>query len=329
MDPSPQGIPIIDLSSAVSEKYDKDYFEMTKNVAMACESDGCFYIKNHGIDYSVIDNYFDDFKTFFRQPTEYKLKYIRDFKKDRGYYPFESICGDEFMGRYGPFQNDPTERLAFGSSNPPDPIFPKNEWPDRPASLIENTEKVYSMYKRLSETLMRVFAYAIGLDDKDYFYRNCHRGAHFINCLFYPSSKPKPGQSARLPAHFDANPFTMLTTDRTVKAFQIKNIRGEWIYADPVPGAIFINLGTVMQYWTNDKWKATEHQVCWPEGESENVPERFSMGYVVYMNNDALIECVPTCVGEGEKAKFVPINFDTYIQQYEERIKAGSEFSQA
>lgn len=31
----------------------------------------------------------------------------------------------------------------------------------------------------------------------------------------------------------------------------------EWIAADPIPGAVLVNLGDLMQFWTSDRYRAT------------------------------------------------------------------------
>ena len=55
--------------------------------------------------------------------------------------------------------------------------------------------------------------------------------------------------------------LTILNTDDTPGALQVKNKAGEWISADPIPGAFVINIGDMLNVWTNDLYTATLHRV--------------------------------------------------------------------
>lgn len=311
MELSPQGLPIIDLAPTTSKGSESSLTDLATHIADACESTGCFYIKNHGIDHSLINNFFRDQKTFFRQPLDYKLKYKVEGSLDRGYFPFETQNVNAFMGRPN-LPNDPVEKLGFGPTFRSYPMA-ENIFPDIPPTLKETAEKYFLAFENLANTMLRVFALAVKAPDENYFYRNCHDGPHSLKGNFYPSySKPKPNQDDRFAAHTDITAFTILATDDCPKALQVKDVKGEWIYADPVRGALFVNLGDVMQRWTNDRWKATEHKVVWPKGD--HVPDRQSIVFFVLMNPDAIVECVPSCIREGSKAKYESITYRDFFE---------------
>jgi isopenicillin N synthase-like dioxygenase len=53
--------------------------------------------------------------------------------------------------------------------------------------------------------------------------------------------------------------FTFLVTDDT-PGLQI-NLQGEWIDVPPLKGGFIVNLGDLLQFWTNDTFKSTLHRV--------------------------------------------------------------------
>lgn len=69
--------------------------------------------------------------------------------------------------------------------------------------------------------------------------------------------------------------------------------------------AIFVNLGDLMMRWTNDRWYSTPHRVVCPAAEDEaRHQSRISMPYFQILNSDAVVECIGSCLAEGEKPKY-------------------------
>ena len=76
-------IPILDAQSIVSNY---DISLLAKSVRKACQNMGFFYVKNHGISQTIIDDAFDAPKKFFSEPIERKMLVSKD-KFHRGYLP--------------------------------------------------------------------------------------------------------------------------------------------------------------------------------------------------------------------------------------------------
>lgn len=321
MELSPQGLPIIDLAPVSNDNANSMLDFVAAQVASACEAAGCFYIKNHSIDYSLIDNTFNDFRLFFAQPLDYKMKYkLLDAKLERGYFSFETQNVNAYMGRLN-LPNDPVERFAFGPPYQLQPPAAENIYPDLPPSLKMNTINYFMAFKKLSDKLMHIFSLAAKAPE-DYFYQNCLNGPHGMKCNFYPAnSTPKPNQLDRFAAHTDITPFTILATDNCPGSLKVKNAQGEWVFADPVTDALFVNLGDVMQRWTNDKWKATEHKVVW--SDRDKIEDRLAIPFFVAMNPNAKMECLPSFVPKGEKPKYEPVSISEYVSEPMNKLSSG------
>lgn len=57
-----------------------------------------------------------------------------------------------------------------------------------------------------------------------------------------------------------------------------------------------------MSRWTNEKYKSNVHRVINKSGR-----ERYSIPLFVSGNPDYIVECLPTCKGSQESAKFPPV----------------------
>jgi len=318
MEYSPAGIPVIDLQPVITAPSKSTIARVAEDVATAIEEVGCFYVRNHGVDYSLIESTFDDFRDFFAQQREYKMKYALKRDYARGYIPFETQNVNAYMGRPN-MPNDPVERIVFGPLTEFTAEVPANRWPDTPATLKRNVEEYFASFENLSHTLMALFSAALKGVDENYLYHKCLNGQHILKANFYPgSTNPKPQQNNRFGEHTDGNVFTILATDECRGALKVRKNDGEWVFANPVPGAFFVNVADVLQRVTNDKWEANLHKVVWPEGD--HVPDRLSVAFFVSFAHDAVMEPIEECLEPGEERKYEPMVFRDYIAATMSRI---------
>jgi len=86
----------------------------------------------------------------------------------------------------------------------------------------------------------------------------------------------------------------------------VQTADGEWVDAVPPDGVFMINIGDILERWTNGMWRATLHRVVNPPAEYAHT-FRQSVGMFHKPNLDALIECIPSCVVAGEAPRFPPV----------------------
>ena len=84
---------------------------------------------------------------------------------------------------------------------------------------------------------------------------------------------------------------------------------GDWIPVDPDPNFFIVNLGDTIAQWTNDRWRSTLHRVV-PAAEP-----RQSFAFFHMANWDAVIECLPTCLGEGETPRHEPVQAGPWLMR--------------
>jgi isopenicillin N synthase-like dioxygenase len=168
-------VPIIDMSPVVLNEPGA-LEKMADEVRDACARVGFFYIQNHGVPRSVIDEFLAGSKAFFDQPLEKKMKvHISKSPNHRGYMPlYEESFYDTLDQKTA--NKDHKEGYEIGIDLPSDhpdvaagiPMLGPNFWPDNIPQFKASAEKYQSYMETLRENLFEVFALAL-LQPKDYF----------------------------------------------------------------------------------------------------------------------------------------------------------------
>jgi hypothetical protein len=123
---------------------------------------------------------------------------------------------------------------------------------------------------------MRLFALALKLDE-NYFDTTIDKNISMMRVLQYPkqTTAPLPGQ-LRAGAHSDYGSMTILRKELSDAGLQVKNKAGEWVNVPVIEGSFIVNIGDLMQQWTNDQWTSTMHRVINPPPDSEENKDRLS-----------------------------------------------------
>jgi isopenicillin N synthase-like dioxygenase len=97
---------------------------------------------------------------------------------------------------------------------------------------------------------------------------------------------------------------------------------GSWLDMSAEPGQLVVNLGDMMQRWTNDRWKSTVHRVVNPPVELRGESRRQTVGYFLHPNYDAEITCLETCQGPDNPPKYPPIMAGVLMR---EKMESGAD----
>jgi isopenicillin N synthase-like dioxygenase len=109
-------------------------------------------------------------------------------------------------------------------------------------------------------------------------------------------------------AHSDYDVFTVLATD-DVPALQVLNPAGEWIAAPPIPDTFIVNVGDLMERWTNDLYRSTVHRAINCTGR-----RRFSIPFFSNVNPMEMISVLPSCQSPERPARYEPIGAAAYVE---------------
>jgi isopenicillin N synthase-like dioxygenase len=151
-------------------------------------------------------------------------------------------------------------------------------------------------------------ATGLGLDE-GWFDPMIDRHTSAMRALNYPPMKGALDGQLGASAHTDYGTLTILLADPTQRGLQVQGPDGEWMDAAPIPGSLVVNLGDAMSRWTNDRWRSTMHRVVVP------TRRRQSIAFFHNANWDATIECLPTCLSDGEAPRHGPIEAGPHLMQ--------------
>jgi isopenicillin N synthase-like dioxygenase len=316
-------VPAIDIARFYTEPEDARR-ALGKEVARACESIGFFMVAGHRVSAALIDDVRAIALDFFDLPADEKQRVLpRPGTLLRGYTAPETNT----LSRSRQIETPPDMRELIsagspditGTEYPEHPgarmFYTPNVWPERPREL----PRLFAAYVRamedLSRDLMRLFA--LGLDlPETYFDAKIDRHFAVFHALHYGAraTPPLPGQ-LRAGAHSDFGSLTVIYPPAGGDGLEVQSPSGNWVAVDPEPGAFVINIGDLMQRWTNDRWTSTLHRVVNPSESAGWRERRLSLGFFCHPNYDAMVSCLPGCRADGEPPKYPDILAGEYMRQ--------------
>ncbi|KAG2713042.1 hypothetical protein I3843_04G147300 [Carya illinoinensis] len=267
----------------------------------ACLDSGFFYVVNHGMSEEFMDKVFAQSRRLFCLPLNEKMKLLRN-EKHRGYTPVL----DEILDSENQAHGDYKEGYYIGVEVPEDdpeaekPFYGQNVWP-APGLLPgwrETMEKFHQEALEIAIAVARIIALALDLES-EFFDKPDMLGKSIatLRLLHYEGQMSDPSKGIYgAGAHSDFGLITLLATD-DVLGLQIckdKDAKPQiWEYVPPLKGAFVVNLGDMLERWSNCVFKSTLHRVL------VNDQERYSIAYFVEPCHDCLVECLPTCKSEN------------------------------
>ncbi len=297
-------IPVIDIGAIFGE--DRTAIErVAAEIDKACCEIGFFYVTNHQVPEATIARAYDEAARFFALPLEEKMAihYKQARNMVRGYVPLFQTHSDRTVKAdyHDAFEYSlelPGDDPDYDAGNP---LYGPNQWP---ADLPGYRDAIYAYYDAtldLGVTLFRAFAIGLELPD-DYFVPLITKPMGQMRVIHYPEQvNLDDDRQWGIGAHTDYECFTILSQDG-VGGLQVKNSAGDWIEAPPVPGTFTINIGDMMQRWTNDIYGSTPHRVLNRSGR-----ERYSFALFFGANYDAVVSCLPSCHDASHPPKYGPV----------------------
>lgn len=324
-------VPLIDFSPFL-EGSDSGKQKVARKIAEACGAIGFFAIKGHGVEVETVEAFRRVSHDFFSRPVNEKLRAEHPVAgTPRGY---RALAG-EALGRAGGGEAEPDlkEFYHFGRDNWPDEpyytgdegrrYFIANRWPEAPAGFADAAMEYYREMEILESHLLH--AAAIALEIKETFFDDKidrHVTAMRVN-YYPPQATPAPTGQIRAGAHSDYGMMTILMGENQPGGLQVRTRNGGWIDVETRPEFFVINIGDLLMRWTNDRWLSNLHRVANPPSEVADTSSRISIAFFHQPNYDAVIECIPTCVGADRPALYPPVRSGDYRDiKYQETLIA-------
>ena len=298
-------VPVIDISGLVSAGDARDAIASpaVDAIARASREWGFFQVVNHGVADQLIEDAWCQTRRFFALPDDTKQSILRTRENPWGYYNNELT------------KNQRDKKEVFDFTMPGvDPIYGcENRWPHVDGEFKEIMLAYFEACAALSLKLLEAFC--VGLDlPPDYLHNDfvgTHTGFLRLNC--YPVRDPleksslvhKPIADRGVHHHTDAGALTVLLQDE-VGGLQVHK-DGQWYGVLPTKGAFVINIGDMMQVWSNDYYRAAMHRVLAMQNR-----DRYSLPFFYNPAASTRVSPLPCTISAARPAAYTTIQWGEF-----------------
>jgi isopenicillin N synthase-like dioxygenase len=275
--------------------------EFSKSLFEGLKDYGFIVLTGHPISTELLDRSYELSKKLFAMSEEQKKSYsIPENGHQRGYTPFGvEHAKDSKVADLKEFWHVGREGL--------DEL--KNFWPSELPDFKETFVELYGLLDQVGLALLEALTSELDLPT-NYFYTRVSRGNSILRLLHYPPIPEGVEKGAlRAAPHEDINLITILVA-ATQSGLQLKDRDGTWLDVEPPKNSLIVDAGDMLSRITNEVIPATTHQVINPNASNE---DRYSMPFFMHPNSDAVLECIPSCIGKG--VKYPPITSDKFLKE--------------
>lgn len=240
---------IIDLSAP----------EAADAIAAACRDWGFFQIVGHGVDSSVLRAVQEEARAFFAAPKPLKRALSRS--KDNPWGFFDRELTKTARDKKEIFDIGPDAGADGARDGPFDGATP---WPPWRAHFASVMRAHFAASEAISKTLLGYVSAGLGAPRHALATAFAPRHTSFLRLNYYPVEDPLAGETDEyadlgIHHHTDAGALTLLLQDE-VSGLQVYRA-GAWHDVAPLADAFVVNIGDMVQVWSNDLYRAPVHRV--------------------------------------------------------------------
>ena len=293
-----EGLARLDLSNPDSV----DLAEAAADLVKATEKCGFAYVQISDGYASTIEQVRRVQRSFFTLTSRQKSDVAIDIN-NRGY------LAEGMAQMHGAVRKDKKEVFFWGreaDSGDPDviaglPLCGPNQWPS--VEHFQDAVNAYSdVVKVIGDKLLQIIATALGAPAdffEDYYQRSMLRG----QLLCYPPTGHHPDQFGVAP-HSDFGCITLLLQETA--GLEVLFPSGKWVAAPPMDNTLVVNVGDLLERWSNNRLPSTKHRV-----RNVSSAARYSIAMFYDPNPGAVVD--PRELLPAETPKFPPVQAAEYI----------------
>ncbi len=302
-------IPSVDLADFLSgDPVRKNDF--VQKLGKAYEEVGFVAVKNHGVPDELIGDLYRYVQEFFSLPLEKKRTYeIPELAGQRGYTSFGK---EHAKGSDAP---DLKEFFQYGQvprDNYKEEEYPDNVKVNEVAPFNKTFDDAYRAFETSGTALLRAIALYLGLEEH-YFDQYVNNGNSILRAIHYPPITSEPASAIRAEQHEDINLITLLV-GASADGLEILTKQGEWVPVTSLPEQIVVNVGDMLQRFTNNKLRSTTHRVVNPKRELWHT-SRFSIPFFLHPRSSMNLRCLDECVDAQHPKAYEDATAGEYLDE--------------
>jgi len=319
-------VPLIELGDARSPD-SRHARAVAAELRDACSSAGFFYLAGHGVPQALLDGQLEWTRRFFALPPAVRQRVaMGNSRARRGFEPLATQVLDAgtppdlkesfYLGRELAADH-PYVRAGLAG-------YGANQWPDGIPGFREQMEAYLGELAALSVDMMRILALSLELP-RHYFDAMMQEPMPMLRLIHYPPH-PVDARTNQLGAgaHTDWGALTFLLQDDS-GGLEVQNVAAEWVAAPPVWGTFVVNLGDMIERWTNGLYRSTMHRVL----NRASGRSRYSVPYFSNPDFNARVECLPTCTDAAHPPRYAPSTAGEHLKESFELSYARGRTAQA
>ncbi|KAL2460687.1 2-oxoglutarate (2OG) and Fe(II)-dependent oxygenase superfamily protein [Abeliophyllum distichum] len=287
---TPLELPVLDVSQQLCPS-------SLSSLAAACREWGFFQIINHGISKDLYNKICTLSKDLFSLPIETKHK-LGPLSPLKTYTPhfiaspfFESlrVSGPDF---------------ADSAQSSVDVLLGEHD-----SEFSEVLQEYGSKMSELSKGILKLILTTLGDGIETKYYdselKNCHGYLRINN---YTSPESLEEEAEGLGMHTDMSCVTIVYQDE-IGGLQVRSKDGKWMNIIPSEGTLVVNIGDMLQAWSNERLRSSEHRVV-----LKKPVNRFSLAFFWCFEDEKVVLAPDEVVGKGNIRIYKPFVCSDYLK---------------
>jgi isopenicillin N synthase-like dioxygenase len=306
-------IPSLDLANFTgNDPASKEKF--VQDLGAAYHSIGFVAIRNHFLSDDLQQRLYTAIKKFFALPDDVKQQYERsELAGQRGY------IGKGKEHAKGRNTGDLKEFFHVGQELDEQELkkenYPANIWPKETPELKDVSVEVYQALEKTGRYMLRAIALYLNLPET-FFDDKIKSGNSILRPIHYfPIENPDsvPADAVRAAEHGDINLITLLM-GASADGLQVLRRDGKWIPITALPEQLVVNVGDMLERFTNKTLKSTIHRVVNPPRHLMNTP-RYSIPFFMHPRSEMSLAALPGTVSKENPKLWEDITAGDFLDQ--------------
>jgi len=284
-----EGVPVIDIDRL-------DQADTLAAIDHACREWGFFQVVGHGVGDDLAAEIMNEGRRFFAMPREHKLELERTERNPWGYFDRELTKNEVDWKQV--FDVGPCDKAAGIVA----------QWPSWTPSFQSSVLKYYDAAETLAFALLAAIERNLGAPSGDLSCDFTPRHTSFLRLNYYPPHAGAPTAPTDLMGvneHTDAGVLTVLLQDDQAGLEGFRN--DGWHLVEPRRDALVINIGDILQVWSNDQYQAALHRVV-----TNTTDDRISVPFFLSPSYGTNYAPLPSTVDAAHPARYRPINWGEF-----------------